>query len=422
MPRETQKEINSMFQYVFDKAAESGRNDVLRAKEALRKTKIEDALRDQKNKLNVDIEVKRKISALINSEKYDEAQKLIDKHQKKSITLKKIPKVPKVPTKKLLKDIPEFDLTMPPKIKKYTPKPITLKKIPEFDLTIPPKIKSVQQTKVSSKKMIKSDKVLKELDELMKDVDKIIAEHTKANKPKMMTKKAEKDIIQRVNNEIEEVSKMVKLKSTKPKAEPKPKAVKRQKQPSVPAKQQTEEEKLANREAKKEATRLRNMEKKENEKRIKAEERAALMAAKKEATRLRNIEKKENEKRIKAEAKIKLAAHKKEAEANLEKMNAIRARRSEELDELKNDFNMFRRYANYLPEADKLASLTPREIETAQNNLANAEDYINNAVSSYKKYKKEGLVHKEDLDLLMAVYEVEQCVAKVKQVKEVLKK
>jgi len=153
-----------------------------------------------------------------------------------------------------------------------------------------------------------------------------------------------------------------------------------------------------------------------------AEEKAAISAAKKEATRLRNIEKKENEKRIKAEAKIKLAAHKKEAEANLEKMNAIRARKSEELDELKNDFNMFRRYANYLPEADKLASLTSREIETAQNNLANAEDYINNAVSSYKKYKKEGLVHKEDLDLLMEVYEVEQCVAKVKQVKEVLKK
>ena len=124
-----------------------------------------------------------------------------------------------------------------------------LKDIPEFDLTIPPKIKSVQ-SKAPVKKMIKSDKVLKELDELMKDVDKIIAEHTKAtksNKPKMMTKKAEKDIIQRVNNEIDEVSKMVKIKSTKPKAEPKPKAAKpKATKSSKASKAKTQYEKLIN--------------------------------------------------------------------------------------------------------------------------------------------------------------------------------
>lgn len=347
MPRETQKEINNMFQYVFDKAAESGRNDVLRAKEALRKTKIEDALRDQIRPLNIPNQEKLRLARLVSSEKYDEAQKEIDKHKnkpKEPIKLSKIPKVPKVPSKKLLKDVPEYNHNIP-------------------------------------SKMIKSDKVIKELDELMKDIDQIIAKHnkpkskSKSTKPKLMTKKAENDIIKMVNKEIREVKKIVKEQNIKPKSKSKGR-------PKL-----TEEEKLARREARK------------------------------EATRLRNIEKKANEKRIKAEAKAKLEEHKKAAEEEKQRIARANLRKSKEIDELKSDFTMFRRYVRYLPSPDDIKHLSGKELQSAKDYLDDAEQYYKNAVDTYKKYKKEGLIDKSELDKLVELFEVKHYLEVMNNVK-----
>ena len=76
---------------------------------------------------------KIEVSKALNQQDTEKLEALIKKYTSKPITLQKIPKVPKVPTKKILKDLPEYDLT------------------------IPPKIKSVQ-SKAPVKKMIKSDK------------------------------------------------------------------------------------------------------------------------------------------------------------------------------------------------------------------------------------------------------------------------
>ena len=194
-------------------------------------------------------------------------------------------------------------------------------------------------------------------------------------KPKLMTKKAEKDIIKMVNNEIREVKKIVKEHNPKPKTA-KPKL--------------TEEEKLANREAKK------------------------------EATRLRNIEKKANEKRIKAEAKAKLEAHKKEVQAEKEKIERAKVRKSKEIDELKSDFTMFRRYVKYLPTPEEARSLEGKKLQSAKDYADEARQYYKNAVDTYKRYKNEGLIEKAELDKLIELFEVKHYLNVLNEVSNIL--
>jgi hypothetical protein len=286
-----------------------------------------------------------KLSQLKFNEKLDELDeelaKLEKRFSKQPITLSKIPKVPKVPSKKLMKELPEYKHKIP-------------------------------------SKMIKSETdVMKEIDDLLKEVNELNTMH-KRSKPKLMSKKSEAEIMKMVNKEIREVAKLTKQTSTKAKS----KAPKRAKL--------SEAEKLARREARK------------------------------EATRLRNIEKKENEKRIKAEAKAKLEAHKKEVEAEKLRIERANLRKSREIDELKSDFTMFRRYVKYLPTTDEVKHLEGKALESAKDYLADAEMYYRNAVDTYKKYKKEGLIDKSDLDKLMELFEVKYYVEVMNKVKPYL--
>lgn len=248
----------------------------------------------------------------------EKLEALIKKYtSKEPIKLSKIPKVPKVPSKKLLKEIPEYNHKIPTKI-------------------------------------VKSNR------DVINEINKIVAE-------------------------VEALERMTKPKSTKPKAAPKPKHSSNAKAPKL-----TEEEKLARREARK------------------------------EATRLRNIEKKANEKRIKAEAKQKLEAHKKEVEAEKHRIEQAKLRKSREVDELKSDFTMFRRYVRYLPTPSEIPHLSGKPLQSAKDYLADAEQYYRNAVDTYKKYKKEGLLSKEDLDKLVELFEVKHNLDIMNNVKELL--
>ena len=186
MPKESQEEINAMFQYVFDKAAESGRNDVLEAKAIARDIIIARALREQLLKLShVSIEEKLRIGKLINSEQFDEAQKEIDKHKaKQSNTLKRIPDVPKVPTKRLLKDIPNIPKVPTKRLLKdipdipRVPTKRLLKDIPDLVEVSEKRIKLSPKLTVSSNKT--HAKVISDIDKLMKDVNAIIKKNGKA--------------------------------------------------------------------------------------------------------------------------------------------------------------------------------------------------------------------------------------------------
>jgi hypothetical protein len=403
MPRETQKEINSMFQYVFDKAAESGRNDVLRTKEAIRTTKIADALREQLNKYVNDKDDRIKIIKLITKDKFDEAQKEIDKYKNKPIanqnyddkyrpivdtfimnlsreekfevlkalhnqdtkklealikkytskpiTLKKIPKVPKVSSKKILKGVPEFDHN-----------------IPDYEFNIPTKMTKLKPS-VSSKQQ---SKVIKEIDNMLKDINKIIDDH------KPVTIKAEIKTVKK-RGRPPKTTTVIDV-NTKTKSKPKPRG-----RPRL-----SEEEKKARREVRK------------------------------EATRLRNIEKKENMKRIKAEAKAKLEEHKLAIEEEKKRLSRADMRRSKEIDELRSDFTMFRRYVKYLPTPDEVEHLEGKKLQSAIDYLADAEMYYSNAVDTYKRYKKEGLINKSDLDKLLELFEVKQHLDIMNNVKNAL--
>ena len=252
------------------------------------------------------------ITRALNTRDTEKLEALIKKYtSKEPIKLSKIPKAPKVPTKKLLKEIPEYNHKIPTKI-------------------------------------VKSNR------DVINEINKIVAE-------------------------VEALERMSKPKTPKPKTTPKPKRVKL-----------TEEEKLARREARK------------------------------EATRLRNIEKKANEKRIKAEAKQKLEAHKKEVAAEKHRIEQAKLRKSREVDELKSDFTMFRRYVRYLPTPSEIPHLSGKPLQSAKDYLADAEQYYRNAVDTYKKYKKEGLLSKEDLDKLVELFEVKHNLDIMNNVKDLL--
>lgn len=287
------------------------------AEEAVKRKAIDDKYGQIVSDLLKDLPKDKRIELVravtdMNTEKLEA---LIKKYtSKEPIKLSKIPKAPKVPTKKLLKEIPEYKHNIPTKI-------------------------------------VKSNR------DIINEINKIVAEVEaleRMSKPKLAPK-------------------------AKPKATPKPKRVKL-----------TEEEKLARREARK------------------------------EATRLRNIEKKANEKRIKAEAKQKLEAHKKEVEAEKRKIEQAKLRKSREVDELKSDFTMFRRYVRYLPTPSEIPHLSGKPLQSAKDYLADAEQYYRNAVDTYKKYKKEGLLSKEDLDKLVELFEVKHNLDIMNNVKNLL--
>ena len=142
--------------------------------------------------------------------------------------------------------------------------------------------------------------------------------------------------------------------------------------------------------------------------RLSEEEKKARREVRKEATRLRNIEKKENMKRIKAEAKAKLEEHKLAIEEEKKRLSRADMRRSKEIDELRSDFTMFRRYVKYLPTPDEVEHLEGKKLQSTIDYLADAEMYYSNAVDTYKRYKKEGLINKSDLDKLLELFEVKQ--------------
>ena len=75
---------------------------------------------------------------------------------KKTIKLAKMPKVPKVSSKKILKGVPEFDHN-----------------IPDYEFNIPTKMTKLKPS-VSSKQQ---SKVIKEIDNMLKDINKIIDDH-----------------------------------------------------------------------------------------------------------------------------------------------------------------------------------------------------------------------------------------------------
>jgi hypothetical protein len=236
-------------------------------------------------------------------------------------TLSKIPETPKFSTKKLLKELPDVDISIPSKIVKQQP----------FINKSNPKTKS-----------------------------------------KIMTKKEEAKIMKIVNAVLREVAKLTNPPNKRGKL--------------------TEEEKLARREERK------------------------------EATRLKNLEKKENMKQIKADARAKLAEHKKALKAEQEKIERLGLRRSKEIDELKRELTLFRRYVRYLPNPDKISSLDNRGLQSALDYSEDARQYYRNSVSLYKKYKKEGLISKEDLDKLLELSEVTEHLEIMNNVSSILRR
>lgn len=125
-------------------------------------------------------------------------------------------------------------------------------------------------------------------------------------------------------------------------------------------------------------------------------------------------------KRIKAEAKAKLEEHKLAIEEEKKRLSRADMRRSKEIDELKSDFTMFRRYVKYLPEPDDIEHLEGKKLQSAIDYLADAEMYYSNAVDTYKRYKKEGLINKSDLDKLLELFEVKQHLEIMNNVKNAL--
>jgi hypothetical protein len=192
---------------------------------------------------------------------------------------------------------------------------------------------------------------------------------TKSTKTKLMTKKEEKEIMKKVNAELRKVNKILK--------------------PEVKGKLSAEEKEF----------------------------RAMLRKTKSEQNKKA---KKEMVAKSKAEAKAKLEAHKKEAEAEKLRIQRANLRKSKEIDELKSDFTMFRRYVRYLPTPEEATQLTGKALESAKDYLADAEMYYRNAVDTYKKYKKEGLIEKSELDKLMELFEVKYHVDVMNKVKPLL--
>ena len=211
-------------------------------------------------------------------------------------------------------------------------------------------------------------KVIKEIDNMLKDINKIIDEH------KPVTIKAEIKTVKK-RGRPPKTTTIIDV-NTKPKPRGRPRL--------------SEEEKKARREVRK------------------------------EATRLRNIEKKEKMKRIKAEAKAKLEEHKIATEEEKKRLSRANMRRSKEIDELRSDFTMFRRYVNYLPTPDEVEHLEGKKLQSTIDYSEEAEQYYNNAVDTYKRYKKEGLINKSDLDKLLELFEVKHYLDILNNVKNAL--
>ena len=179
-----------------------------------------------------------------------------NKHKNKwpddPITLAKIPKVPKVPSKKI--SLPTSTLKSDKKINK---------KIDDIFNEVG-KMKPISKAK--PKTTLKSNaKLIKEIDDLVREVEELTHAHVLAkqkapnvdntvSKPKrgrpkktdtnkLPTKKAETEIIRKINKELREVKKL------KPIGEP-------IKKTSTKRAKLTEEEKLARREERKEATKI----------------------------------------------------------------------------------------------------------------------------------------------------------------------
>ena len=80
--------------------------------------------------------------------------------------------------------------------------------------------------------------------------------------------------------------------------------------------------------------------------------------------------------------------------------------RSNKINVLKNDFTMFTRYIKRLPTPEEAKQLNGKALQSAINYLEEAEMHYTNAIHTYKKYKKEGLIDKSDLDKLREHFEV----------------
>ena len=263
-------------------------------------------------------------------------------------------------------------LSKMPKVPKVSSKKI-LKGVPEFDHNIPDYEFNIPTKMTKSKPSVSAkqqSKVIKEIDNMLKDINKIIDDH------KPVTIKAEIKTVKK-RGRPPKTTTVIDV-NTKPKAKPRGR-------PRL-----SEEEKKARREVRK------------------------------EATRIRNIEKKENMKRIKAEAKAKLEEHKLAIEEEKKRLSRADMRRSKEIDELRSDFTMFRRYVKYLPTPDEVEHLEGKKLQSTIDYLADAEMYYSNAVDTYKRYKKEGLINKSDLDKLLELFEVKQHLDILNSVKNAL--
>ncbi len=106
--------------------------------------------------MNLSREEKFEVLKALHNQDTKKLEALIKKYTSKPITLKKIPKVPKVSSKKILKGVPEFDHN-----------------IPDYEFNIPTKMTKLKPS-VSSKQQ---SKVIKEIDNMLKDINKIIDDH-----------------------------------------------------------------------------------------------------------------------------------------------------------------------------------------------------------------------------------------------------
>jgi len=312
---------------------------------------------------------------------------------------------------------------------------------------------------------MKSDKLLKELDELMKDVDNIIANHSKSTKPKAepkakttvsSTKKTKpKTYYVKLINKIdkESMTNFWVLCNMK-KFEPMTNIKKNEIISYLKKSPNTWNKLIAN------INLIHNIKTKDydnasNDKEIftininvyqindngnidtnasdswklvvnytKGEFEDKLPTYAKTITNVKNmlklVEKKANEKRIKAEAKAKLEAHKKEVQAEKEKIERAKVRKSKEIDELKSDFTMFRRYVKYLPTPEEARSLEGKKLQSAKDYADEARQYYKNAVDKYKRYKNEGLIEKAELDKLIELFEVKHYLNVLNEVSNIL--